>query len=40
MSDSKIQGISFFERNLTIWVILCMVIGILIGKYLPQIPIY
>ena len=31
-------GISFFERYLTIWVLLCMVIGVLIGIYLPGIP--
>lgn len=32
------SGISFFERYLTIWVILCMAIGVFIGKYLPAIP--
>lgn len=31
-------GIGFFEKYLTIWVILCMVAGILIGRFLPQIP--
>lgn len=31
-------GINFFQKYLTIWVILCMVIGILIGKFLPIIP--
>lgn len=31
-------GISFFEKYLTLWVILCMATGILIGKYLPGIP--
>jgi arsenite transporter len=31
-------GISFFEKYLTLWVILCMAAGILIGKYLPGIP--
>lgn len=31
-------GISFFEKYLTIWVALCMVLGILIGKYLPWVP--
>jgi ACR3 family arsenite transporter len=34
----KIQGISYFERYLTLWVALCIVIGILIGQYLPIIP--
>lgn len=31
-------GISFFEKYLTVWVALCMVAGILIGKFLPSIP--
>ena len=31
-------GIGFFEKYLTVWVILCMVAGILIGKFLPEIP--
>ena len=31
-------GISFFQRYLTVWVIICMVLGILIGRYLPGIP--
>ena len=34
----KKQGIGFFERYLTIWVALCIVIGIAIGQYLPAIP--
>ncbi len=32
------SGISFFEKYLTLWVILCMATGIMIGKYLPWIP--
>lgn len=32
------SGISFFEKYLTIWVLLCMAAGILIGKFLPFIP--
>lgn len=36
---SKEKGtINFFQKYLTIWVILCMLAGILIGKFLPQIP--
>ena len=31
-------GINFFQKYLTVWVILCMVIGILIGKFIPIIP--
>ncbi|MDL2302552.1 ACR3 family arsenite efflux transporter [Lachnospiraceae bacterium OttesenSCG-928-D06] len=38
MSKEKTQGISFFERYLTVWVIICMVVGVLIGRFLPSIP--
>lgn len=38
MSNKNSSGISFFERYLTVWVIICMVIGVLIGKFLPSIP--
>ncbi len=38
MSEHPNTGISFFEKYLTVWVALCMVAGILIGKYLPAIP--
>ena len=34
----KKQGISFFERYLTLWVAICIVVGIAIGQYLPIIP--
>lgn len=34
----KQEDISFFERNLTFWVLICMVIGVLIGRFLPAIP--
>ena len=37
MSKEK-GGISVFQRYLTVWVILCMAAGVLIGKFLPQIP--
>jgi len=33
-----LSGISFFEKYLTLWVALCMVAGVLIGQFLPQIP--
>lgn len=32
------MGISFFEKYLTVWVLLCMATGVLIGKFLPGIP--
>lgn len=35
---NKENSISFFQKYLTIWVILCMTIGILIGKFIPIIP--
>jgi ACR3 family arsenite transporter len=38
MKNDVPSGISFFERNLTLWVALCMVGGILIGRFLPVIP--
>ncbi len=38
MSENKDSGISFFEKYLTVWVALCMVGGIMIGKFLPAIP--
>ena len=34
----KEPGISIFQRYLTLWVLLCMVLGVLIGKYLPAVP--
>ena len=37
MKDKK-TDMSFFERYLTVWVLLCMVAGILIGEYAPRIP--
>ena len=38
MSEEKTQGIGFFEKYLTVWVLLCMAAGILIGKFLPGVP--
>ncbi|MEW9079267.1 ACR3 family arsenite efflux transporter [Terrisporobacter glycolicus] len=34
----KEGGLGLFEKYLTIWVALCIVVGVLIGVYLPQIP--
>ncbi len=36
--ESVKPGISFFEKNLTLWVALCMVAGILIGRFMPAVP--
>jgi ACR3 family arsenite transporter len=38
MTKPQQATISFFEKNLSYWVALCMVAGIVIGKYLPAIP--
>lgn len=38
MKAATNPGISFFEKNLTVWVVLCMVAGVLIGRFLPGIP--
>ncbi len=38
MSKEQSSGIGFFERYLTVWVIVCMVVGVLIGKFIPAIP--
>jgi len=38
MNKPSLGGIGFFERYLTVWVILCMVAGVLIGKFLPEVP--
>lgn len=32
------KSIHFFEKYLTVWVILCMIVGIMIGQFLPFIP--
>ena len=36
--ESKSEGIIFFQKYLSVWVLLCMVMGILIGNFLPAIP--
>lgn len=38
MGKEKTQGIGFFEKYLTIWVLLCMAAGILVGRYLTEVP--
>ncbi len=36
--DKSTNGISFFEKYLTLWVILCMGLGIVISLWLPAVP--
>jgi len=38
MKKNESPGLGFFEKFLTLWVILCMAAGVLIGKFLPEIP--
>lgn len=38
MQKEKHEGINFFQRTLSIWVAVCMILGTLIGRYLPIIP--
>ncbi len=38
MSEVKAPEIGFFQRYLTIWVAICMIVGVLIGKFIPGIP--
>lgn len=38
MNNERNQSIRFFQKYLTVWVALCMVVGVLIGKFLPGIP--
>ena len=36
--EKKNAGISTFQRFLSLWVILCMAVGVLIGHFLPAVP--
>lgn len=38
MSKKDASEIGFFEKYTTVWVAICMIIGVLIGKYLPALP--
>ena len=38
MKQENNPGIRFFQRYLSIWVVACMILGVLIGRYLPGIP--
>ncbi|HBD00746.1 MAG TPA: arsenical-resistance protein [Lachnoclostridium sp.] len=38
MKSENQTGIGFFQKYLTVWVILCMLVGVLIGTYFPSIP--
>jgi arsenite transporter len=36
--ENKGKGLGFFEKYLTLWVAACIVVGILVGQFLPIIP--
>lgn len=36
--ENSEKGLGVFERYLTLWVALCIVVGILVGQFLPMIP--
>ncbi|PDD32667.1 arsenical-resistance protein, partial [Listeria monocytogenes] len=38
MENTEKQGLGVFEKYLTLWVVICMALGISIGKFLPVIP--
>lgn len=38
MNEQTKPKIDFFSKYLSVWVLLCMVAGVLIGKFLPAIP--
>lgn len=38
MSNENSSGIGFFQKYLSLWVALCMVVGVLIGRFMPAIP--
>jgi ACR3 family arsenite transporter len=33
--SAEVKNLSFFEKYLSIWVILCIVVGVATGKFLP-----
>jgi len=38
--DKQTKGLSIFEKYLTVWVALCIVIGIVLGKIAPEVATY
>ncbi len=37
-AQNRKQGLGFFEKYLTVWVGLCIITGIIVGQYIPVIP--
>lgn len=38
MAAKNESKMGVFQRYLTVWVLLCMVLGVLLGRFLPQVP--
>ena len=38
MQKENNTGINFFQRYLTVWVFLCMVVGVVLGRFIPALP--
>lgn len=38
LKKEKNTGISSFQRYLTVWVFLCMIVGVLLGHFVPALP--
>ena len=36
--DKQEKGINSFQRYLSLWVLLCMAIGVFVGHFMPVIP--
>ncbi len=34
------QGLAFFEKYLPVWIILCIIAGILLGRSAPEVSLY
>lgn len=34
------KNMSFFQRYLTLWVLLCMALGVALGHFLPPCPVF
>jgi ACR3 family arsenite transporter len=37
-AEQKKESIGFFEKYLSVWVIICIIIGVAIGRFLPSVP--
>lgn len=40
MKNSKDKNINLFQRYLSLWVIICMILGMMIGQFMPSIPLF